>query len=519
MLLLKKEAKMTNHISIIALCYVLTLLLKKKGVKMTNYISIITSWVIAHTTLISIIIIAALLAAIVYDYKSTEHKSEQKTKATGYVYVFGAIVAMATAGGIINPLILLFTQYLALSYTLSAILTVAIFLAILPAWFSLYTLGSKNMVHFVHKKIDDTPDNADNNIVISTIGYLNAFFANATGLVLGGLYLFNLLPASVSSIFILQFIVIMLSFSGGFLAAASLTRNSLITVFGDLSKVLKGENKIQPQAALLSVITGIALSAFNYKGGVAFVLQIASMFNLTFPGLAIIASSLGAICLVLTVFASSALLLNLNEAIVPENNPEAKLSATQENEKMLKISKEFNSSGKTGYAIKFFSLIGSLAGAVMVFDALKNSLPLTGIVSMTTIIYFSAAIAILALLYFLFFIENNNPPEISITVLFSAVAIAPAIMLLFSWTHAFIVAEVIISGFAAKTFFSLYQAGFKTFADWSYQTKHIIQDDQLTPEFEKSSQFKKYNNTPEQDHSAIITDIKDTIGKEYPSPL
>jgi MFS family permease len=517
MLLLKKEAKMTNHISIITLCYVLTLLLKKKGVKMTNYISIITSWVIAHTTLISIIIIAALLAAIVYDYKSAKDKDEKKRKATRYVYVFGAIVAMATAGGIINPLILLF-QYLALSYTLSAILTVAIFLAILPAWFSLYTLGSRNMVHFVHNKIDNN-NNVNDNFFANIIGYANAFFANATGLVLGGLYLFNLLPASVSSIFILQFIVIMLSFSGGFLAAASLTRNSLITVFGDLSKVLKGENKIQPQAALLSVITGIALSAFNYKGGVAFVLQIASMFNLTFPGLAIIASSLGAICLVLTVFASSALLLNLNEAIVPENNPEAKLSATQENEKMLKISKEFNSSGKTGYAIKFFSLIGSLAGAVMVFDALKNSLPLTGIVSMTTIIYFSAAIAILALLYFLFFIENNNPPEISITVLFSAVAIAPAIMLLFSWTHAFIVAEVIISGFAAKTFFSLYQAGFKTFADWSYQTKHIIQDDQLTPEFEKSSQFKKYNNTPEQDHSAIITDIKDTIGKEYPSPL
>ena len=475
----------------------------KKGVKMTNYISIIISWAIAHTTLISIIIIAALLAAIVYDYQKTkEDTKKKKTKATGYVYVFGAIVAMVTAGGIINPLILLFTQYLALSYTLSAILTVAIFLAILPAWFSLYTLGSNNMVHFVRKQIDNTAsDNKDDNVVVSIIGYANAFFANATGLVLGGLYLLNLLPASVSSIFILQFIVIMLSFSGGFLAAASLTRNSLIKMFSKLSKVLNGNKTIQTRAALLSVITGIALSAFNYKSGVAFVLQIGSMFNLTFPGLAIIASSLGAICLVLTIFASSALLLNLNEAITEE---------PQEDRKLPNAIKNFNSSGYTGYAIKFFSLIGSLAGAVMVFDALKNSLPLTGLVSMTTIIYFSAAIATLALLYFLFFTKNDDYKEISITVLFSAFAIAPAIMLLVSWAHAFLVAEVIISLFAAKTFFSLYQAGFKTFADWYYQTSFIIKEDnQFTEKFESSDEFKNI--------SAKVDDVQKAINDEYPS--
>ena len=496
----------------------------KKGVKMTNYISIIISWAIAHTTLISIIIIATLLAAIVYDYQKIKDTKDKKTKATVYVYVFGAIVAMGTAGGIINPLILLFTQYLALSYTLSAILTVAIFLAILPAWFSLYTLGSNNMVHFVRKQIDNTAsDNKDDNVVVSIIGYANAFFANATGLVLGGLYLLNLLPASVSSIFILQFIVIMLSFSGGFLAAASLTRNSLIKMFSKLSKVLNGNKTIQTRAALLSVITGIALSAFNYKSGVAFVLQIGSMFNLTFPGLAIIASSLGAICLVLTIFASSALLLNLNEAIIekkPDDSKETLLPSEytlseEKKKKILKAIKNFNSSGKTGYAINFFSLIGSLAGAVKVFDALKNSLPLTGIVSMTTIIYFSAAIATLALLYFLFFTKNDNNTEISLTVLFSAIAIAPAITLLFSWTHAFLLAEAIISLFAAKTFFSAYQVGFKTFADWYYQEKHIIETSDPN---KLTNKFQSFIANNDEYKALQITNAKNAINNEYPSP-
>lgn len=413
--------------------------------------------------------LVACLGVLFAEYYTSLDIADKKELLKIITSIFGFVVAVATAGGVINPLIS-FMLYLGASATLANILTYAAFILIIPAWFALYTIGKDQMIGFVfktlipekvskQKKEDSQQEKEAESLIPNFLGFANAIFANGTGLVLGSVGFLNLFPAAYSSIFILQMIAISLGYVGGVLAAASLTRESLIKVY---NKIKQGAT-LKSFETTLCIITGFALASFNFKAGSEFITTIVNMLHITTnPALLnFMGFSLGVICLVLTVFAASALLLNLNKAFDEENKAADEESKAVE---LFKNFKEYNLQGFTGkLLIPVFSLIGSAVGGLMIYDALMNSLPATGLISLSTLVYLSAIVSIFFLIKE--FCKENNSKKIPILGC-SILTTTLSCFLLFSSNIAPIIfgAAIVLSVIASYTFFKMYKTGFENCA-------------------------------------------------------
>ena len=462
-------------------------------------------WVLGATIHLPIMIITPLalvacLGVLFADYYTSLDINGKKKLLKVITSIFGFVVAVATAGGVINPLIS-FVLYLGASATLANILTYAVFILIIPAWFALYTIGKDQMIGFVFKTLIPEKDSQQKkeakSFIPNFLGFANAIFANGTGLVLGSVGFLNLFPAAYSSIFILQMIAISLGYVGGVLAAASLTRESLIKVY---DKITSGKSSMKSFETTLCIITGFALASFNFKAGSEFITTIVNVLHITTnPALLnFMGFSLGVICLVLTVFAASALLLNLNEAFDEKDEKDEK--------EIFERFKKFNLQGFIGKLIPFFSFIGSAVGGLMIYDALINSLPATGLISLSTLVYLSAIVSILFLIKEFCETDSKKIPILGCSILTTTLSC----LLLFSSNIAPIIfgAAIVLSVIASYTFFKMYTTGFKLCALRLMNTSYIQQFSDNYVEKENSA-----NLTTQNINIIIINSFK----AEFPS--